>query len=65
MARQTVTTYTSDISGKPIEDGKAVEVRIRFLDDDRPAKVYDANEDEVEIPENAREDARKGRPPKV
>lgn len=64
MARETITTYTSDVSGKPIPDGKAIEVRVRFLDDDRPAKVFDAIEGEIEVPEKAREDARKGRPPK-
>lgn len=50
MARKTITTYVSDISGEEIKDeSKAVEVRIRFLGDSnrKPVKL-DALASEVE-----------------
>lgn len=64
MARATVVTYTSDITGDPIDEEKAVEVRIKFLGSDKLTRVVDANEDEVkDLIEKGREEQRRGRKP--
>lgn len=65
MARETITRYVSDLSGKPIDDAKlAVEIRIKWPADGRKGSVVvDALESEVKdwIAKGRREKPR-GRP---
>ena len=63
MARQVV--LVSDISGKPIEDGKGAKIRINFDDARRGAVELDATVDEVQdLVAKGRKVARRGRRPK-
>lgn len=65
MARETITRYVSDLSGKPIDDEKlAVEIRIKWPSDRRKGLVVlDAFESEAKdwIAKGRREKPR-GRP---
>jgi hypothetical protein len=66
MARETITRYVSDITGKEItDDKKAVEVRIKFpADGRRGTVVIDALEGEVaELIAKGRKEKPRGRQP--
>ena len=63
MAKQTV--LVSDLTGKPIEEGKAAKIRLSFDDARRGAYELDATVAEVEdLMSKGRKVARRGRRPK-
>jgi hypothetical protein len=63
MARKTV--FVSDMSGEPIEEGKAAKIRITFDDARRGSYEVDATADEaMRIGRKGRPTARRGRKPK-
>jgi hypothetical protein len=63
MARKTV--FVSDLSGKPIEEGRGAKIRISFDDARKGSYEVDATADEAtEIGRKGRQVARRGRKPK-
>jgi hypothetical protein len=63
VARKTI--FVSDLTGKPIDDGDAATVTIRYADARRGVFVLDANASEVsDLASKGRKQARRGRPPK-
>ena len=63
MARKTV--VVSDLSGRPIEEGKAATLTIRFTDARKGVYVLDVTESEAEeLGRKGRKQGRRGRKPK-
>jgi hypothetical protein len=63
MARKTV--FVSDLSGDPIEKGKAATVSIKFSDARKGTYVLDVTEEEAEeLGRKGRKQARRGRRPR-
>jgi hypothetical protein len=64
VARKAV--FVSDLSGDPIEEGKAAKIRISFDDARRGAFEIDATAEEAaELGRKGRQVARRGRKPKT
>jgi hypothetical protein len=63
MARKTM--FVSDLSGDPIEEGKAATINIRFADARKGSYVLDVTDEEAEeLGRRGRKQARRGRRPK-
>jgi hypothetical protein len=60
------TIYVSDLTGEPIQDGKAATLTITYQDARKGIVRLDVNEDEVtDIARRGTKQARRGRPPKA